>query len=187
MTAKTIISYPDPRLKLVSQEVSTFDKETHALMNDLRDSMAASRIPGAGLAAIQIGVPKRALIADVQKNRYGEGIVEFINPVILEKKGAISSTEGCLSVPEVWADVSRYREILLQYKNRNGIETIEIYTDICAIVIQHEMDHLAGILFIDRISQLKKNRAIKKLTKNLVASRQKHQTTGMQYKPNQIL
>lgn len=165
MAVKKIISAPDPILKTVSYPVANVGVAEHQIMDDLRDSMAASRIPAIGLAAIQIGIGRRALIADVAGNTYGGGIVEMFNPEVVQAEGEQTFEEGCLSVPEYWAEVKRPAKIVVSYIDRLGNTNDLKLSDLCATVVQHEIDHLNGTLFIDHLSRLKKGLAIKKLTK----------------------
>lgn len=165
MAIRRIITAPDPILKTRCVEISTVGSDVLELLEDLRDSMAASEIPGIGLASIQIGIPRRALIADVANNEYGGGIVEMINPSITFAEGSQVFEEGCLSVPEYWAEVSRPSNIVVQYIDKFGNKNELALTDMCATVVQHEIDHLDGKLFIDHLSRPRREIAIRKLKK----------------------
>ena len=154
-----IVVYPDKRLKQVSRPVTDFDSELHTLLDNMNETMIASN--GIGLAAIQVGVPLRALLInlpDEEGNQYPENLIEVINPVILEKRGSTTYTEGCLSVPEYYDDVERAAWIRVEFQDRHG-EKKEIETDgLLAIAFQHEMDHLDGHLFIEKLSFLKRKK-----------------------------
>ncbi|MCF6201525.1 MAG: peptide deformylase [Hydrogenimonas sp.] len=167
-----ILVYPDKRLKEQSRPVSEFDSSLHKLLDDMNDTMMASN--GIGLAAIQVGVPLRALIInlpDEEGNQYPENLIEVINPVILEKRGSTTYTEGCLSVPEYYDDVDRAEWIRVEFYTRFG-ERREIETDgLLAIAFQHEMDHLDGHLFIEKLSFLKRKKFEKEWKKKLKEKR----------------
>lgn len=165
---KPIITVPDPILKQVSKPVSEVNDEIRILMADMLDSMYEAK--GIGLAAIQIGVPLRVIVMDLVWGKEDAGDARlpryFINPQILE--GTEDTTpyeEGCLSVPEYYDEVLRPSKVKLKYLNENGEEIIEWANGMYATCIQHEMDHLDGILFIDHLSRLKRERAIAKVKK----------------------
>ena len=156
---RKIVVYPDKRLKQRSSEVAQFDHELHRLLDDMNDTMIAG--DGIGLAAIQIGVPKRVLIInlpDEEGNQYPENLIEVINPVILEKKGSTTYTEGCLSVPDFYEDVERAEWIRVEFYDRHGEKKEIEADDLLAIAFQHEMDHLDGHLFIEKLSILKRKK-----------------------------
>ena len=154
---RPIVVYPDKRLKQRSRPVTAFDETLHTLLDDLNETMIAGN--GIGLAAIQVGVPLRALLInlpDEDGNQHPENLIEVINPVILEKKGSTIYTEGCLSVPEYYDDVERAEWVRVEFYDRHG-KRREIETDgLLAIAFQHEMDHLDGHLFIEKLSFLKR-------------------------------
>jgi peptide deformylase len=164
MTIRPILTAPDPRLQAISTDVDTVDAEIRNLVDDMVDSMYAAE--GIGLAAVQIGVPKRVIVIDLDQKEGKKAPRVFINPKILwasEEKAVFE--EGCLSVPEIWDDVERPARIKAQYLDRDGnTQTIEA-EGLLATCLQHEMDHLNGVLFIDHLSRLKRSMAIKKLTK----------------------
>lgn len=155
----SILSYPDSRLKQRSREVEVFDEKLHALLDDMYETMLSRE--GVGLAGIQVNVPQRILIINIpreDKNQYKEDLLEIINPKITKKEGEIFFTEGCLSVPSFYEDVLRYDEVELAYQDRFGNpQTLEAQGYL-AVAIQHEMDHLDGILFIDRLSMMKRKK-----------------------------
>ncbi len=156
---RQIITYPDKRLFMRSSEVEKFDEELHRLLDDMYETMIAKN--GIGLAAIQVAVPLRALIInlpDEEGKQHKEDLLELINPVIVESKGTQVYTEGCLSVPEYYDDVERAEWVKVEYQDRHGNKkTIE--TDgLLAVAIQHEMDHLDGHLFIEKLPYLKRKK-----------------------------
>ena len=156
---RQIITYPDKRLFMRSSEVEKFDEELHRLLDDMYETMLAKN--GIGLAAIQVAVPLRALIInlpDEEGKQHKEDLLELINPVIVESRGTQVYTEGCLSVPEYYDDVERAEWVKVEYQDRYGNKkTIE--TDgLLAVAIQHEMDHLDGHLFIEKLPYLKRKK-----------------------------
>lgn len=165
---REVVTFPDKRLKQKSEEVKSFDGALCALLDDMYDTMIAKR--GVGLAAIQIGAPKRALIISLP-NDAGEqdknDLIEVVNPVILEKSGSIKFNEGCLSVPEYYSDIDRADVIKVEYFDRYG-NRIELDAQgYLAVAFQHEIDHLDGHLFIDRLSILKRKKFEKDFKKSL--------------------
>jgi peptide deformylase len=166
MTTRPILTAPDPRLQAVSTDVEKVDAEIRKLVEDMTDSMYAA--DGIGLAAVQIGVPKRVIVIDLDQ-REKDGVknpVAYINPKITWASDEMAVfEEGCLSVPEIWDDVERPARIKAEYLDLDG-KRIELEADgMLATCLQHEMDHLNGVLFIDHLSRLKRSMAIKKLTK----------------------
>jgi peptide deformylase len=164
-----IIEAPDPRLKIVSKPVEAVDDDLRALIADMFETMYDA--PGIGLAAIQIGVPKRVLVIDLQEKDEETGATirlprTFINPVLSEPSEEMAVyNEGCLSVPEQYADIERPASIRAQWLDGDGKPHDERVDGMLATVLQHEMDHLEGILFIDHLSKLKRDMLIKKLVK----------------------
>ncbi|QZD87701.1 peptide deformylase [Qipengyuania psychrotolerans] len=183
MAIREILEVPDPRLKTVSEPVTEFDDELKTLVDDMFETMYAA--PGIGLAAIQVGVPKRLLVIDLQPEDPDGEPVEcshdghkhthpatkleprvFVNPEILDPAEDLATyQEGCLSVPEIFADVDRPATCRVRYQDLDGKVHEEGLEGLMATCIQHEMDHLEGILFIDHLSRLKRNMALKKLKK----------------------
>ena len=169
MALRPIIEVPDPLLRQKSTLVETVDDELRALIADMFETMYAA--PGIGLAAIQVGVPKRVLVIDLQEpaEEGGEPVKDprvFINPQIVEaSEQEVPYTEGCLSVPDQFADVDRPDRIRARWLDENGEAREEEITGLLATCLQHEMDHLEGILFIDHLSRLKREMILKKLTK----------------------
>ncbi len=183
MAIREILEVPDPRLKTVSQPVTEFDDALKELVSDMFETMYAA--PGIGLAAIQVGVPRRVLVIDLQpEDEEAEGEVcdhgghehlhyptrneprVFVNPEILDPAEQLATyQEGCLSVPEIFADVDRPATCRVRYQDLEGETHEEDLDGLMATCLQHEMDHLEGILFIDHLSRLKRNMALKKLRK----------------------
>ena len=164
MTIRPILTAPDPRLQAVSMDVETVDSDIRTLVDDMADSMYAAE--GIGLAAIQIGVAKRILVIDLDQKEGKKNPIPYINPKITWASEEMAVfEEGCLSVPEIWDDVERPARIKCEYLDRDGKKQTLEADGLLATCLQHEMDHLNGVLFIDHLSRLKKNMAIKKLTK----------------------
>jgi peptide deformylase len=169
MAILPIVEIPDPRLRQISQPVSQVDDDLRKLIDDMLDTMYAA--PGIGLAAIQVGVPKRVLVIDLQEpeEEGGEPVrnpLVFVNPEILQESATTKGyNEGCLSVPEMYADVDRPDTILARWLDRDGVAHEERIDGMLAVVLQHEMDHLNGVLFIDHLSRLKREMLLKKLAK----------------------
>ena len=164
MTIRPILTAPDPRLKAVSKDVETVDSAIRTLIEDMADSMYAAE--GIGLAAVQIGVPLRVLVIDLDQKEGRKNPVAYINPKILWASEELATfEEGCLSVPEIWDDVERPARIRAEYLDLDG-KRVEMEADgMLATCLQHEMDHLEGVLFIDHLSRLKRGMALKKLAK----------------------
>ncbi len=147
-----IRKYPDPVLKQVAEKVSAFDAELHTLLDDMAHTMYLSN--GIGLAAPQIGVLKRATVIDLSPDK--SECIDLLNPEIIWREKKVSSEEGCLSIPDYRDTVSRSETIIVQAQNRNG-KQIEIKAaGLLSFCIQHEIDHLDGVLFVDRLSRLKR-------------------------------
>jgi peptide deformylase len=169
MALLSIIEAPDPRLKLKSTPVEAVDDGVRALIADMFDTMYEA--PGIGLAAIQVGVPKRVLVIDLQEKDEETGSVireprVIINPVLSEPSEEMSVyNEGCLSVPDQYGDVERPASIRATWLDAEGNAHDQRLDGMIATVLQHEMDHLEGILFIDRLSRLKREMLLKKLSK----------------------
>ena len=164
MTIRPILTAPDPRLKAVSTDVQAVDSAIRALVDDMADSMYAA--DGIGLAAVQIGVPVRVLVIDLDQKEGKKNPVAYINPKIVWASDEMAVfEEGCLSVPEIWDDVERPARIRCEYLDRDGKKQLLEADGMLATCLQHEMDHLNGVLFIDHLSRLKRGMAIKKLTK----------------------
>ena len=164
MTIKTILTEPNKFLRQVSKPVETVGKFERQLMDDMLETMYAAK--GIGLAAIQIGVPKRIIVMDISRDEDKKEPRYFINPVIKNKNNETSKyEEGCLSVPDQFAEIERPNECEVEYLDYNGKKQLLKADGLLATCIQHEMDHLEGVLFIDYLSKLKKSMIIKKLSK----------------------
>jgi peptide deformylase len=169
MAILPIIETPDPVLRQISSPVEEVTDELRRLIDDMFETMYAA--PGIGLAAIQVGVPKRLLVIDLQEptEEGGEPVREplvFINPEILSASDTLQVySEGCLSVPEMYAEVERPDHIRARWLDRDGKAHEEELDGLLGICLQHEMDHLEGILFIDHLSRLKRDMILKKLAK----------------------
>jgi peptide deformylase len=164
MTIRTILNIPDPKLKLVSEPVTVFDDALQTLVQDMLETMYDA--PGIGLAAIQIGVAKRLLVIDLAKEEELKAPMVFANPEIISVSDELSSyEEGCLSIPDYYESVERPASLKIKYQTEKG-ESREMEADgLLATCLQHEIDHLNGIMFIDHISKLKRSRVITKFTK----------------------
>ncbi len=165
MAVKTILTEPNNLLRKISEPVVKVGKEEKLLMDDMLETMYAAN--GIGLAAIQIGVPKRIIVMDLGGENGKKDPRYFVNPVIKNKdKLKTTYEEGCLSVPDQFAEIDRPKKCEVEYLDYNGEKKILKAEGLLATCIQHEMDHLEGILFIDYLSKLKKTMILKKLSKN---------------------
>ena len=165
MPVKTILTEPNKLLRQVSKSVDHVGPEEKKLMDDMLETMYAAS--GIGLAAIQIGIPKRIIGMDISKDEKKKEPRYFVNPVIKNKDSInVTYEEGCLSVPNQFAEIDRPKECEVEYLDYNGQKKTLKAEGLLATCIQHEMDHLEGILFIDYLSKLKKSMIIKKLSKN---------------------
>jgi peptide deformylase len=159
---RDIVIYPDKRLKLISKEVTEFDSDLHTLLDDMYDTMVSKK--GVGLAAIQVGVDKRVLIINIPKDDSDdatplkEETLEIVNPIFIEKKGSSKQQEGCLSLPGFYEDIERYSHVKIEYQDRNGNRKTIDNDDFLAIAIQHEVDHLDGKVFIEKLSFIKRKK-----------------------------
>jgi len=168
---REIVVYPDKRLKFISKEVSAYNGALHDLLDDMYDTMIACN--GVGLAAIQIGVASRVLIINIPLednggDSYGEernphdqpkeNTLEMINPVIVEADGTEKFQEGCLSVPGFYEDVERAKHVKVTYFDREGVQHTLEDDDFLAVAIQHEIDHLDGKVFIEKLSYIKRKK-----------------------------
>jgi len=164
MSVKKILTEPNKILREISKPVEKVGDEERRLMDDMLETMYAA--PGIGLAAIQIGIPKRIIVMDISRDENKKEPMYFVNPVIKNKN--IQKTtyeEGCLSVPDQFAEIERPNACEVEYLDYNGKKQLLEADGLLATCIQHEMDHLEGILFIDYLSKLKKSMIIKKLSK----------------------
>ncbi len=164
MAIRTIITEPNKLLRQISKPVNSVGKEEQKLMDDMLETMYVAN--GIGLAAIQIGIPKRIIVIDLNRDEVQKKPMYFVNPVI-KNKDSINATyeEGCLSVPNQFAEIDRPSKCEVEYLDYDGEKKLLKADGLLATCIQHEMDHLEGILFIDYLSKLKKSMIIKKLSK----------------------
>ena len=161
MALRTVLVFPDSRLRNIAQEITSFDDELSVLAADMAETMYAEN--GIGLAAIQINEQKRIITVDVSEDQ--SGLITFINPKILKLSGEQVCKEGCLSVPEIYAEVTRAEKITVDAQNIKG-EKFTIEADgLLAVCIQHEIDHLDGKVFVDYLSPIKRQRIQKKMLK----------------------
>lgn len=168
MAIREILTVPDPRLKLKSQPVEAVDDELRALMDDMLETMYAA--PGIGLAAIQVGVAKQVIVMDLAREGEDKQPRYFVNPEILwASDETLPYEEGCLSIPDIYDEVERPARVKLRYLDYQGERVEEDAEGLFAVCIQHEMDHLEGVLFIDHLSRLKREQAIKKVKKQKAA------------------
>jgi peptide deformylase len=164
MTKRDILILPDPKLRLVSEPVASVDDAVRQLADDMLETMYAA--PGIGLAAIQIGVPSRMLVLDVAREGDDPAPMVVINPeIVWESEERSVYQEGCLSIPEYYEDVERPERIGLRFLDREGAQREIEAGGLLATCLQHEIDHLNGVLFIDHISKLKRDRVVKKFQK----------------------
>ena len=164
MTVKIILTEPNKLLRQISLPVDHVDENEQKLMDDMIETMYAAN--GIGLAAIQIGFPKRIIVMDISKDQINKNPMCFVNPIILNKSKEQSIyEEGCLSVPDQFAEIERPNKCEVEYLDYNGEKKLLKVEGLLATCIQHEIDHLEGILFIDYLSRLKKSMIIKKLSK----------------------
>ena len=164
MAIKKILTEPNKLLRQISQLVEKVGESEKELMNDMLETMYAAN--GIGLAAIQIGVPKRIIVMDLSKEENKKTPMYFVNPLIIKKNDEkITYEEGCLSVPNQFAEIDRPSKCEIEYLDYNGNKQNLKAEGLLATCIQHEIDHLEGILFIDYLSKLKKEMIIKKLSK----------------------
>ena len=158
MAVREILLYPDPRLKMVAQPVAARGADVDALAQDLVDTMVAAG-HSVGVAAPQIGESRRVVVVDVSKSKLGRdnnhGLLVMINPEIIEQAGQETMREGCMSVPDYTGNVTRAESVVVQFLDREGQEQVIRASGFEAVAIQHELDHLDGFLFLDRVSSLK--------------------------------
>jgi peptide deformylase len=177
---REIVVYPDKRLKLISKEIDFFDGDLHDLLDDMYETMRAKN--GVGLAAIQVGVDQRVLIINVpledkdgesyrdehsKNDQPKENTLEMINPVIVEREGSEKFQEGCLSIPGVYEDVERAKHVKVEYFDRNGEKQAIEDDGFLAVAMQHEIDHLDGKVFIEKLSYIKRKKFEKEWKRRL--------------------
>ena len=164
MTIKPLVLLPDPILRKKSEPLERVDGEVQKLADDMLETMYDA--PGIGLAAIQVGIPRRLLVIDCSKEDEDLAPMVFVNPQVVESSEERSTyEEGCLSIPDYYAEVERPAEVTVEYLDRDGKQQQMRADGLLATCLQHEIDHLNGVLFIDHISKLKRDMVIKKFTK----------------------
>ncbi len=169
---RKVLIYPDRGLRVVSKDVEQFDEKLHNLLDDMRETMY--KHDGIGLAAIQIGIALNVMIinlVDENEVQHIDDLLEIINPSIVEADGVLVHQEGCLSLPSVYEDIERKANIKVKYFNRDGVEVQEEFDGLMAIAFQHELDHLHGHLFIEKLSYLKRKKFEKEWKKKLKEER----------------
>ncbi len=169
MALRKIIEYPEPLLRLKAKQVEAFDDELKILVEDMAETMWDA--PGIGLAAPQVAQSVRVIVVDTTEPGEEKQYIALINPEIVEHEGTQVDEEGCLSVPELTAQVQRYKKITVDYQTEDGTSRQLLAEDRFAVVLQHEIDHLNGVLFIDHLSPLKRN-LYKKKRKKMMALEQ---------------
>jgi peptide deformylase len=162
MALRTILEFPDPRLRKRAETVTRFDAALGTLIDDMLETMYAA--PGIGLAATQVDVHQRVIVIDISRE-HNEPLV-LVNPEIVTREGEASTEEGCLSVPNIFDEIKRAAKVRVRAQDRSGTSFERDFDDILAVCIQHEMDHLEGRLFVDYLSDLKRERIRKKLDKD---------------------
>jgi peptide deformylase len=162
MAIRRIYETPDPMLRQTSKPVETFDEGLKTLVSDMFETMYDA--PGIGLAATQVDVHRRLLVADVSSEKNNPWVL--INPVIVARDGVEVSEEGCLSVPGYYEEVERAEQVRVRYLDRDGKEVESEFDGLLAVCVQHEMDHLDGKLFVDYLSEAKRQRIRKRLEKD---------------------
>lgn len=165
MALRKIIEYPEPILRLKATDVENFDDELKVLIEDMAETMYDA--PGVGLAAPQIAESLQVIVVDITVPGEEQRYMPMVNPKIIERFESQIDEEGCLSVPEITAKVERYKKITVQYQSEDGTKQALTTEDRFAVVLQHEIDHLNGVLFIDHLSPLKRNLYKKKRKKML--------------------
>ncbi|MCF6254952.1 MAG: peptide deformylase [Gammaproteobacteria bacterium] len=161
MSILTILQFPDPKLRQKAAPVVSVDDSIRTLVDDMFETMYSA--PGIGLAAVQVNVLKRVIVIDISEDKSQPKC--FINPEIVERNGDEKMDEGCLSVPGIYEPVSRAKEITVRYLDRDGNTQESTIDDLLAVCVQHEIDHLDGKLFVDYLSEMKRNRIRKKMEK----------------------
>ena len=169
---REIVVYPDKRLKLISKEVEVFNGALHDLLDDMYETMCAKN--GVGLAAIQVGAAQRVLIINVplevedgEHDQPKENTLEMINPVIVEQDGVEKFQEGCLSIPGVYEDIERAKHVKVEYFDRDGNKQTIENDGFLAVAMQHEIDHLDGKVFIEKLSYIKRKKFEKEWKRRL--------------------
>jgi peptide deformylase len=164
MAVLELVKAPDPRLKMTSEPVPEIDRKLRRFLDDMVETMYAAN--GIGLAAIQVGIPKRLAVIDLDPGGPDSKVIYVINPKIVQVSDELSTYhEGCLSVPEIWDDVQRPARLTVEYQDENGAKQSVAAEGLLATCLQHEIDHINGLLFIDHLSKLKRAIALRKSAK----------------------
>lgn len=163
MALLPVLKYPDPRLHKIAAKVERVDDQVRSLIRDMAETMYAA--PGIGLAATQVDVHRRIIVIDISETR--DQLRTFINPEILDKSGEAEWEEGCLSVPGIYEKVTRAQRVRVTAINAEGAQYTVEAEDLLAVCIQHEMDHLEGKVFVERLSRLKQQRILSRLKKQI--------------------
>ena len=164
MAILELVKAPDPRLKSISQPVTEFDRSLRRFMDDMVETMYEAN--GIGLAAIQVGVAKRVAVIDLDPRGPGSKVIYLVNPAIIQTSDElVTYHEGCLSVPEIWDDVQRPARLTVDYQDESGAKHRADADGLFATCLQHEIDHINGLLFIDHLSKLKRSIALRKSAK----------------------
>jgi len=163
MAKLDILTYPDKRLRQIAKPVTQFDEALRRLAMNMAETMYDA--PGIGLAAVQVDVPLRMVVIDLTENK--DGLMVLVNPQITHREGCVSTQEGCLSVPEVFADIERAEKVTFTAQDLDGNATEVDADEMLSVCIQHEIDHLDGKVFVDYLSRMKQERIRKKLLKEL--------------------
>lgn len=164
MAVLELVKAPDARLKQTSEPVPEIDRKLRRFMDDMVETMYAAN--GIGLAAIQVGVPKRVAVIDLDPDGPNSKVIYVVNPKIVQVSDELTTYhEGCLSVPEIWDDVQRPARLTVEYQDENGAKQSAAAEGLLATCLQHEIDHINGLLFIDHLSKLKRSIALRKSAK----------------------
>lgn len=164
MAVLELVKAPDARLKQTSEPVPEIDKKLRHFMDDMVETMYAAN--GIGLAAIQVGVPKRVAVINLDPDSPNSKVIYVINPKIVQVSAELTTYhEGCLSVPEIWDDVQRPARLTVEYQDENGAKQSAAAEGLLATCLQHEIDHINGLLFLDHLSKLKRSIALRKSAK----------------------
>jgi peptide deformylase len=172
---REILIWPDPRLREQAEPVKVVDDEIRALVADMFETMYAAN--GVGLAAVQLGIPKRIVTIDTSPKQEGVKPLALINPVIVATEGETVYSEGCLSIPGESEDVTRFAQVKVKALDKDGQQFEVEGSELLAIALQHEIDHLDGIVFVDKVSSLKRE-LIKRRMKRLKADREREKREG---------
>ncbi|MCU0572576.1 MAG: peptide deformylase [Syntrophobacteraceae bacterium] len=165
MACLQICTYPDPILRRKAEPVTTIDRDIHRLIDEMAETMYSA--PGIGLAANQVGKAQRVLVVDLQRPEYDRGLLVLVNPKIVAASGETTYEEGCLSVPEFFSNVKRYEQVTVQAMDKDGNPVEVSASGLLAVVLQHEIDHLEGRLFIDHLGTITRELFKRKWKKRL--------------------